>query len=172
MPETVSLQQFLDSQGRATIHATVEEVPEKLDMVKVTPWVDGHECLCHAALVVPKAAVESLTMTDERHACCGKLLRVVEVQLKKDASVPVEAVLSQLLAGQRSDVPSGRLMADPDLIPRLRTRSAFRRPDRNARCRDRHEDCLANAIDDCDVCLCRNAFCACTGGCRMIYCPC
>lgn len=56
------------------------------------------EIISSGALLIPKAAIENVTPTGETHICCGKRLLVVEINLVKNASIPVADVLEQFKA--------------------------------------------------------------------------
>jgi hypothetical protein len=95
--ESLSLDEFLKSQKTVTFLATIEEVIDHHDLIKVTPWTPGAGCLCHAALEVPRDAIESVKPTDDTHYCCGKVLRVGEVRFKPGTKVDLEKVFAQVM---------------------------------------------------------------------------
>jgi hypothetical protein len=108
--ESLSLDEFLKSQKTVTFLATIEEVTEHRDLIKVTPWTPGAGCLCHAALEVPRDAIESVKPTDDTHYCCGQLLRVGEIRFKPGTKVDLEKVFAQVMqAVSRGGRPGGHL---------------------------------------------------------------
>jgi hypothetical protein len=85
------------------ILATIETVNET--EVQITPW-DNDGCNCNNSLVVPKDSIEFVEKTGDMHYCCGKNHSVVKINLKKDASLPIEKVLQQLInATVEKDIP-------------------------------------------------------------------
>src|SRR5215216_1587865 len=77
--------------------ATVEPVQGDPDKVKITPWLPGSGCHCQWALRLPKDAIASVRTTEEKHFCCGKVLLVVELEFKRDASVPIQDIFAQVV---------------------------------------------------------------------------
>lgn len=94
--EPVSLEDFLKTQRLGAFLATIEEVQDHPDVVKVTPWAPRAGCMCHAALEVPKESIEAVTPTDDTHFCCGKVLHVGDVQFKPGAKIDLENVFAQI----------------------------------------------------------------------------
>ena len=94
----VSLDEFLAEQSKAAVLllATVEPVPDNKDAVRITPWRADAGCLCNLAFTVPKNAIDHLVPTEERHTCCGKSLRVVEVHVDEPHRVAIGVVTQQL----------------------------------------------------------------------------
>src|SRR6185295_5329002 len=97
MAEKMALDDLLAAQSKESCIATVEPVKDEPDMVKITPWAKGVGCLCHLALKIPKAAIESVTPTGDIHYCCGKTLRVVEVQFREDSVISLTDLFAQVM---------------------------------------------------------------------------
>jgi hypothetical protein len=89
-----SIDELLDIQEEETeLQVTVERVPGKEDVVKVTPWLVSGVCLCDVALEIPKEAIDTVEVTGEKHNCCGKVLSVAQLKFHE----PIWAeVLNQL----------------------------------------------------------------------------
>ena len=104
--DEMKIDEFLDKQQTSTIAMTAEVVVDDDKMVKLTPWISGSGCLCHAAITIPKADIDRVKPTGEVHHCCGKRLGVVEVHFKKDASIGLGALMSQL-ASTTGSAPAG-----------------------------------------------------------------
>lgn len=96
-PRSMALAAFLKEQEVSGLVATVEAIPEKPKFVKVTPWVQSAGCLCRYAVDVPEGSIKSVTPTGQTHPCCGKVLKVVEVQFQDDATLKTSDVFGQLM---------------------------------------------------------------------------
>lgn len=118
-----SLEAFLALQARPQILATIEPVPDDAGSVTLTPWQSKIGCLCYLSLRVPRAAIASVTPTGANHACCGKIVRVVEVEFATDHLVSTEQILGQVFEKARSSHPSAE----------ARSRATVRRPDPSRR---------------------------------------
>jgi hypothetical protein len=94
----MSLNQLLEDQAQQIFSGTIEAVEGKDHAIKLTPWLSGTGCLCHLAIVVPKESVTSVTTTEHVHLCCGKSLRVVEVEFAENATIPLKELVSQIMA--------------------------------------------------------------------------
>jgi hypothetical protein len=95
--DPMSLDEFLTAQKTLSFVATIEEVRDHPDLVKITPWSPGAGCLCQAALEVPRDAIESVKPTGDTHYCCGHVLRVGEIQFKSGAKIDLEKVFAQVM---------------------------------------------------------------------------
>lgn len=94
--QAISVDELLDVQKNLLgCPATIESVEGKPGVVKITPWVDG-KCQCRLAIEVPKTSIRQVTPTGETHKCCGKGLRVVEIQFKEGSTISLKDVFSQL----------------------------------------------------------------------------
>jgi hypothetical protein len=93
--DAMSLDDFLAEESKPAY--TLEPVPGDDNILKVTPWVANGGCNCQHAFEVPKQAIRSVKPTGETHPCCGKILRVVEVDFG-DAKVDIAEVFRQLAA--------------------------------------------------------------------------
>jgi hypothetical protein len=98
---SVSVDEFLKEHSRGVFLATIEAVEAKPEECKLTPWEEGLGCLCSSALIVPKTAIASVTTTEHRHRCCGKVLVVVEVHFKEGSTLPLQEIWSQLSSAER-----------------------------------------------------------------------
>jgi hypothetical protein len=94
----MSVDELLDEQSNSGLTATIEALPGDSKSVKVTPWLPSGSCLCENSIEIPKSAIASVRPTGEKHACCGKLLSVVEVNFEKTATLPVADVFASLVA--------------------------------------------------------------------------
>jgi hypothetical protein len=95
--EKIDLDSFLTSQDHPSLKATVERVEGEADLVKITPWLpEMGGCMCSAAIKVTKSAIEWVKPTDDTHYCCGKTLRVVEVQFKEAQAISLNDLFAQL----------------------------------------------------------------------------
>lgn len=112
----VSLDELLADQTKVVRLATVEAIPDKPEMVRVTPWILGRGCACQSALVIPKQAIGKLFSTEHRHNCCGKVLQVVEIEFKEGSSVSV------------ADIFADRSQQASALTNKFATRSRLPRP--------------------------------------------
>lgn len=123
--EKMSVGDFLAAADlAANLFATVERTTA--GQIRITPWVEGRGCLCEAALELPDSAIASVTPTDRRHSCCGKALRVVQVEFAADHK-NLTTVFEQLSTrsghssdrGDRSDRRHGsdRGRRHPDMPP-------------------------------------------------------
>jgi hypothetical protein len=92
----LSLDDFLKEQGKARNKVTIEPIADKQDSVKLTPYVGGTGCLCNLSISVPRAAIKSVEPTGETHLCCGKTLRVVQVEFAEGHSITYPEMLAQL----------------------------------------------------------------------------
>ncbi len=116
----MSVDELLASQSssNSAFRATIEPIEDAEDVVKITPWFRGVGCLCQLSLKVPKETIEWVELTDETHFCCGKSLRVAELHFKKERTISLNEVFSQLtgsaaLQGQRMQQSFGA----PSLMP-------------------------------------------------------
>jgi hypothetical protein len=117
--QALSLDEFLKVQKTAEFTATVEEVKDQPHLAKITPWVPGAGCLCHAALEVSRDAIESVRPTGDTHYCCGHVLRVGQVQFKSGAKIDLEKVFAQMIQmsggrGAHNQLP----FLEPPVVPR------------------------------------------------------
>lgn len=97
MAEKMSLDELLSHQSLLTSVATVEAVEDEENLVKITPWVRGVGCLCNLALKLPKESIASVTPTGDMHFCCGKSLRVVEINFNEGSSISLRDLFAQLM---------------------------------------------------------------------------
>lgn len=157
--QELSLDELLERQRRAATLATITAVPEKKDMVKLTPWLPGGECLCHFAIVVPKRSIERLTSTRHQHLCCGKLLDVVQVTFRDTGAVSVSEIFSQLL--QHGGQPH-EYVGPARLSTRMRTFGGEGVPEIGVRPGDSRAFCTERCNGDPDpeqcMCFCQNLF--------------
>ncbi len=91
--------EFLTEQEKGVFLATIEPIENDDKRVKVTPWRAGHGCLCQLSIVIPKEAIANVTPTGDRHPCCNKVLRVVEITFKEGSTMSLDEVFKNLLAG-------------------------------------------------------------------------
>ena len=125
----INIDEFLTEQSRAVLRATLEPVDDK-DKVRITPYLGG-TCGCTAALIVPKSMIAGVTPTGESHLCCGKVLRVVDIEFTE----------------------TGHALFD--VFQQLRSRSA--RLDRSddekcAQCTEDYVNCTETCDGDCHLC--------------------
>lgn len=99
--EQISVDDLLASQSKARFNATVEAIEGEPDLVKITPWTATAGCLCHLSMNILKASLMGVTPTENTHLCCGKMLKVVELNFKKGESIKLEDVFGQLSASAR-----------------------------------------------------------------------
>jgi hypothetical protein len=118
MPEDreIHLDELLADQSKVVTLATVEAIPDKPEIVSVTPWIPGHGCACQFALTIPKRAIGKLFSTEHRHNCCGKVLKVVEIEFREDSSLSV------------ADIFADRSQQASALANNFATRSRYARP--------------------------------------------
>jgi hypothetical protein len=154
--ESISVEQFLQSQAEQGFRATLEIVENQKDQIKITPFLSGQACQCSMSIKLPKASIESVTLTGETHLCCGKNLQVVEVQFKKGAGISPQSILEQLVANaSHAKAPHGAA---------IHTELAFHPKPTNPifpQCQAQYDRCMSNPWAN--ECLCRNAFLVCTG---------
>jgi hypothetical protein len=96
MVKEITVDELLTQQQVVKPLATIEPIEGKPESVKVTPWVQSKGCLCASTLVIPKAAISSVSPTGETHYCCGKQLHVVEINFKEDAQLSVAETFSHV----------------------------------------------------------------------------
>jgi hypothetical protein len=101
----ISLDALLVEQSITVTLATVEAIPDKPDLVRVTPWIPARGCACRFALDVPKRDIGKLTRTEHRHFCCGKVLSVVEIEFKDESVLSVTSVFADLSRRAASTPP-------------------------------------------------------------------
>ena len=94
MTTPMPLEEFLKSQGSG-FTATLEPVPDKPAMVRVTPFRDDHGCGCSSGFELAKRMIRSVIPTGKHHFCCGKRLEVAVIEFTEDASVPVADLISR-----------------------------------------------------------------------------
>ena len=156
---------------------------DNLKVVKITPWQPAVGCLCHLAVTVSKDVLAYVTPTGDKHACCGKVLRVVELHFKEGQKINIEDLFTQLAVRMQvlmpehaSNVestfpyessldyeprwPYDRPMFDFGLRRRLPNRPPPRRPPPRTDCSAVYDDCWLNCMlythyPDCD-CVCHN----------------
>jgi hypothetical protein len=92
----LSLDDFLKEQDKATNKVTIEPIADKQDSVKLTPYIGGKGCQCNLSISVPRAAIKLVEPTGEIHLCCGKTLRVVQVEFAEGHSISYPEMLAQL----------------------------------------------------------------------------
>lgn len=98
----ISLDELLSQQQQGLFLATVEPVEDQPEDCKLTPWVEGQGCLCSLAVVIPRAAISSVKLTENRHYCCGKLLFVVEINFQQGSSIKLDDLFSQMMKSATS----------------------------------------------------------------------
>lgn len=120
MTEKLSLDDFLEKQTSASLtnlKATVEAIKDEPDHVKITPWFSTMGCLCSMAIKVSKSAIASVSLTDDTHSCCGKVLRVVEVEFKEGEKISLDDLFTQLAMTAQSKSHSHEV---PPRVPEAR----------------------------------------------------
>ncbi|MEV7526062.1 hypothetical protein [Streptomyces sp. NPDC091371] len=148
--ERISLDDLLAEQS--TLRATIERVLGDDDRVTATPFIAGSGCACAYAITIAKDSIESLSITGEVHDCCGKRLRVVEVEFT-DASVA--DIFRQLSESSARSTPNPRL-GQRRSVGRFRSRP-LEDPDRNPEF-DPHQERVRQ---------CEDLFEACSMGCEF-----
>jgi hypothetical protein len=122
--KAISIDAFLKIQEQTTF-ATVEAIENNTDLVKITPWLPAHGCLCNSAFSVRKEFVQSVTPTEQTHQCCGKILRVVSVAFAENATLSPRDLLAQRTADEPTTIPrtAGAItqMAAPMFPPQMST---------------------------------------------------
>jgi hypothetical protein len=100
MAEQISVDDFLSSQqnenGFANLKFTLEQVSEDPDVVRITPYIPLLGCRCELSFKLPKVVIAFVEPTGETFPCCGKILQVVRLKLKPDATLPVPVLLEGL----------------------------------------------------------------------------
>ena len=97
--EKLKLDDFLSEQAKGELVGTLEAVGGNADKIKFTPWRPGAGCQCSASLELPKTAIASVSPTGDVHHCCGKALKVVEIDLDESA-ISARDVISQHMAAR------------------------------------------------------------------------
>ncbi|MFC4115143.1 hypothetical protein [Nonomuraea zeae] len=100
--ESISVDDLIAQQEQQGLPSIVEAVADRPDHVKITPYAAGAGPLRSYAFVVPKDAVETLTVTEESHTCCGRRTPVVETTF---ADPILNDVLRQLSKAFPREVP-------------------------------------------------------------------
>jgi hypothetical protein len=95
--EIISFDFLFEQQNTAStvLRFTAQQIPDDSEHVKVTPVDAAGNCWCPSALVIPVASVASLRSTDDMAVCCGRRLRVVEIEF---ADTALAAVVGQVHA--------------------------------------------------------------------------
>lgn len=104
--ENISFEELFEQQNTASmaLRFTAQQIPDDSEHVKVTPVGADGNCWCSSALVIPVASVASLRSTDDMAVCCGKRLRVVEIEF---ADTALAAVVGQVHARAAATPASG-----------------------------------------------------------------
>lgn len=98
------LDEVLEEQNRDRLLFTVREVEDQPDLVKITPYTKGGGCSCGAiSMMMPKEIIESVTITEMQHLCCGQSFAVVELHCKEDATMSISDVITQLFLVNKKD---------------------------------------------------------------------
>ncbi|HXY30531.1 MAG TPA: hypothetical protein VEI06_07455 [Gemmatimonadaceae bacterium] len=95
MSGPMKLDDFLKSQ-KSGFTATLEAIPDKPALVKVTPFREEHGCGCSSSIELSKEMIRSITPTGKFHFCCGKRLEVALVEFAENASVPVADLMKRM----------------------------------------------------------------------------
>jgi hypothetical protein len=101
--EKISIEELLTRQGGLRRRATIKLDSD--DRVTVTPVVAGGGCACAQAVVVDKADIEGVVLTDEVHDCCGERLSVVEVTFVNETVTDIFRQLSEAAARRSQSRP-------------------------------------------------------------------
>jgi hypothetical protein len=146
--ERVGIDEFIERQRGRGRRAVIAEIPADETHVKVTPYAAGADCLCEAALRLPKAAIAAVTITDETHVCCGQATPVVEIEFHDGL---VADIFSQVA---ESATRRPRSASEFDIDWQCASR-----------CSEELVECMQWARGEWDRCWCRNMFFACHGSC-------
>jgi hypothetical protein len=98
MQTKMTVDDVLEQQKRTALIATIEAIGDERGTVKVTPFNPGGGGFDELALRVPRESINSLLPTGERKLCCGKLLRVFEIEFNEKASMPIVEAFQRLQA--------------------------------------------------------------------------
>ncbi len=120
----IQLEDLLAEQSKVATLATVEAVADKPELVRVTPWIPGRGCACRFALTISKRDISKLVLTENRHHCCGKVQRVVEVSFE-EGSVLAIADLFADLSSRAASAPSMRSSVSRFKAQRLTRKPGF-----------------------------------------------
>lgn len=101
--KTMSLDEFLNEPSVQLLKATIEPIKDDVNKVKITPFVPGGACSCNASLTLPKSIIESVEPTGETKACCGKMLRVVEIKFHTGKAIDIGELFVQLTSRKTHD---------------------------------------------------------------------
>ena len=102
-----NLEQFLTTSAIVPFQATIEPLPNDKSKVKVTPWTPRGGCHCGNSLEVPKAAIASVRPTESVHWCCGKGLRVAEVDFGPEHTDLIHGAFARLMENDEERLASG-----------------------------------------------------------------
>jgi hypothetical protein len=114
--EPISFEELFEQQNAAStaLRFAAQQIPDDSEHVKVTPVDADGNCWCSSAIVIPVASVASLRSTDGMTVCCGKRLRVVEIEF---ADTALAAVIGQVHARAAAapvpGYPSGQSLPNP-----------------------------------------------------------
>jgi hypothetical protein len=155
--EKMTIDKFLEAAAAVRFRATLETSAHDAGKVKVTPWTPGGGCHCEAAIEIPKRVIAGLWPTDEVHWCCGKGLRVAEVEFVAEHTDVLHGVFAALLASNHSG-PERDAVASPHLHSALQGvcqsncarneaacfRSAGNNPEYQLFCQQNWRNCIKN----------------------------
>ncbi len=100
---SVTVDEFLRSQVKITDLVTIQNVPTKPGVIRITPYLDdSFGCGCETGLEIPQSMVEAVTPTDQTHHCCGEILRVARVLFREEARLSVADIFAQFSAQARA----------------------------------------------------------------------
>lgn len=95
--ESISFAELFEQQAKEArgLRVTAQPIADDSERVKITPVDSDGNCWCSSSLVIPVASVSALRATEDTATCCGKRLKVVEIEFSDAA---LTAVVSQVHA--------------------------------------------------------------------------
>lgn len=160
-PESLTLDELLESQSKVTVVATIEAIPGHTEKVKVTPWLKDQGCMCGVSVNISKTAIQSIRPTGDVHFCCGKSLKVVEITFTESKDIDIPELIAGLVASVRKTTASNPLFNSgaqgaPQLGVEVGARPA---PGHGLQCENAYAACLQRCQYDADP-----MFCSCNCG--------
>lgn len=183
----LDLDELFAAQRASARTATLEEVADDANAVKVTPYVTGHGCACDQAITIPRTELTSIIDTGETHFCCGHRLLVVKVSFANDTVSQIfdQAMQKASHVGHSAENAMGRSTAPTygaqyarwPRFPNQRFSAPIVQVQScTEQCQFALAACLSTATSDFDACMCRNSWRLCQGSCTghtppLQYCP-
>lgn len=94
--DEVGLDALLAEQAAWSGRAIIEAIPDKPDMVKVTPLTPTLRARCGIDVTVPKSAIKRVKKLDKTVRCCGHHIQAVEIEFANEKMLTYADLLHAL----------------------------------------------------------------------------